>query len=194
MKDVINIAISLPRSGSVISLCSSWFSFVLKSDNFLHKWGFIDSQLLPTVPSHDSSSGRGHKTSGIAPSGPNYWVASGATLASRPKKSKPGDRSRHAVPPRAPSVENMLDESSLDTNSTSIPSYCTVDRRTRNLQPPNSVGTSRHQQPHFRPKSRAIPISSDESSDNGRPLSVPPNRRIYKVNSFQRPPANMSMV
>lgn len=61
----------------------------------------------------------------------------------------------------------MLDESSLETNSTSIPSYCTVDRRTRRpapIKPP-------------RP-----PISSDDSSD-GRPP-----RRIYKVNSFQQQP------
>ena len=131
----------------------------------------------------------------IHPTGPNYWVASGATLVSRPKKGRPSGGSRQPPPARAPSVENMLDESSLDTNSTSIPSYCTVDRRSR-MQPPNSVGSSRHQhhQPHYRAKPRPIPISSDDSSDPGRPVSVPPNRRIYKVNSFQRPPTNMSMV
>ena len=142
---------------------------------------------------------RGHGTSGgNTHGGPNYWVASGATLAvSRPKKTgrSGGEGSRHTS--RAPSVENMMDESSLDTNSTSIPSYCTMDRRSRgaNPQAPNSVGTSRHQPSHYRPKSRPIPISSDESSDIGvRPLSVPPNRRIYKVNSFQRPQGTMSMV
>lgn len=141
---------------------------------------------------------RGHGTSGgNTHGGPNYWVASGATLAvSRPKKTgrSGGEGSRHTS--RAPSVENMMDESSLDTNSTSIPSYCTMDRRSRgaNPQAPNSVGTSRHQPSHYRPKSRPIPISSDESSDIGvRPLSVPPNRRIYKVNSFQRPQGTMSM-
>lgn len=98
-------------------------------------------------------------------SGPNYWVANGATLASRPRK-----------PPRqqrAPSVENMLDESSLETNSTSIPSYCTVDRRM------NPGG-------HYLRNNKRIPISSDESSD-GRPAPLA-QRRIYKVNSFQRPP------
>ena len=151
----------------------------------------------------DCGGDRGHHGTAAAaagtihPAGPNYWVASGATLVSRPKKGRAvgGGGSRQPPPARAPSVENMLDESSLDTNSTSIPSYCTVDRRSR-MQPPNSVGSSRHQhhQPHYRAKPRPIPISSDDSSDPGRPVSVPPNRRIYKVNSFQRPPANMSVV
>ena len=97
------------------------------------------------------------------PTGPNYWVANGATLVQRPPKPK-----------RAPSVENMLDESSLETNSTSIPSYCTVDRRKQRY--PN--------------RARAQLISSDDSSDTPPPRApvIPQHKRVYKVNSFQQKP------
>ena len=100
------------------------------------------------------------------PTGPNYWVANGATLVQRPPKPK-----------RAPSVENMLDESSLETNSTSIPSYCTVDRRKQRY--PN------------RTHARAHLISSDDSSDTPPPRTtpvIPQHKRVYKVNSFQQKP------
>ena len=56
--------------------------------------------------------------------------------------------------------------SNIDTNSTSVPSYCTVDRR-------------------IKPRARRPPTSSDESSDGPpRPL----RHRVYKVNSFQQRP------
>ena len=105
------------------------------------------------------------------PSGPNYWVANGATLAQhRPSNTRAK---------RAPSVENMLDESSLETNSTSIPSYCTVDRR---------------KQPRFA-RGRPQLISSDDSSDTQPPPRVPvipPHKRVYKVNSFQQRPQGVA--
>lgn len=107
--------------------------------------------------------------------GPNYWVATGATLVT-------SKRQRNS---RAPSVENMLDESSLETNSTSIPSYCTVDRRAASRQRTSNTNNNRPTSYLSRQK-RGLPISSDESSD-GRPASAVPPRRIYKVNSFQRP-------
>ena len=59
--------------------------------------------------------------------GPNYWVADGAKLISRkrghatPVLNKRPQYQQHQQ--RASSVERMLDESSLDTNSTSVPSY-----------------------------------------------------------------------
>ena len=99
------------------------------------------------------------------PSGPNYWVANGATLV----QHRPTPRTK-----RAPSVENMLDESSLDTNSTSIPSYCTVDRRKQRFV-----------------RGRPQLISSDDSSDTQPPPRlpvIPQHKRVYKVNSFQQRP------
>ena len=114
--------------------------------------------------------------------GPNYWVADGARLISHKRGAGGGGPSSQAPTPsmtpkrppaylqqhqRASSVERMLDESSLDTNSTSVPSYCTVDRR-------------------IKPRPRRPPTSSDESSDvPPRPLQRP---RVYKVNSFQQRP------
>ncbi len=111
---------------------------------------------------------------------PNYWVATGATLVSRTPKATPKAQTR---PHRAPSVENMLDESSLDTNSTSIPSYCTVDRRRLNYRQTRPTGQAYSGRP------RNVPISSDDSSEaGGRPASSVSQRRIYKVNSFQQRP------
>ena len=101
------------------------------------------------------------------PNGPNYWVANGATLV----QHRPTPRTK-----RAPSVENMLDESSLETNSTSIPSYCTVDRRKQRFV-----------------RGRPQLISSDDSSDTQPPPPrhqpvIPQHKRVYKVNSFQQRP------
>ena len=138
--------------------------------------------------------------------GPNYWVATGATLAASAGQNHSANRNRERGirsagagrplaqrPQRAPSVENMLDESSLDTNSTSIPSYCTVDRRIRAQGgfSGRTSGTPTMTYHNARPK-RSIQISSDDSSDPGflerrpAPASTVSQRRIYKVNSFQK--------
>ena len=151
------------------------------------------------------SEGRTHSAHTPSAYGPNYWVATGATLATagqkrthsanrnreRGQRSAGAGRSLVQRPQRAPSVENMLDESSLDTNSTSIPSYCTVDRRMRTQGglSGRTSGTPNMNYHNARPK-RSIQISSDESSDPGflerRPASTASQRRIYKVNSFQK--------
>ena len=124
--------------------------------------------------------------------GPNYWVADGAKLISHkrggasvsqahtPSMTPRNNNTRPPLPhqpaylqqqQRASSVERMLDESSLDTNSTSVPSYCTVDRR-------------------IKPRPRRPPTSSDESSDiPPRPLRP----RVYKVNSFQQRPGQQTV-
>ena len=125
--------------------------------------------------------------------GPNYWVADGAKLISHKRggggasisqahtpSMTPRNNNTRPLPQqpaylqqqqRASSVERMLDESSLDTNSTSVPSYCTVDRR-------------------IKPRPRRPPTSSDESSDiPPRPLRP----RVYKVNSFQQRPGQQTV-
>ena len=82
----------------------------------------------------DHVGGQGHphvgglnSASSIRNMGPNYWVADGAKLISRGKRGSAtpvlNKRPQYQQQQRASSVERMLDESSLDTNSTSVPSY-----------------------------------------------------------------------
>ena len=86
------------------------------------------------VDAVDHVGGQGHphvgglnSASSIRNMGPNYWVADGAKLISRGKRGSAtpvlNKRPQYQQQQRASSVERMLDESSLDTNSTSVPSY-----------------------------------------------------------------------
>ena len=46
---MLEVQLQLSQEGSIVTITYSIFQEILKSDNLLYKWGFVDSQLVTTV-------------------------------------------------------------------------------------------------------------------------------------------------